>query len=207
MKTKLIYALLLVIMISTFSCSKTKVNTVTTTVDTTVNLIDTPSETPMKSLFANGGIVDSLFIGGASPYELGSQFYTSSNGTISKLGCICPTKNIPYQVSLWDVTSTNIIATVTVTPTDSLHFFYANIAPLNITANTPYMISVNTSSGGNAFPYYLIINQTFTGLAFPFSAGSAVFINSFFATSTTTVYPGTSESDYMAPADFVFKAD
>jgi Domain of unknown function (DUF4082) len=202
MKTRLI--LLLFVVVSIFSCSKAKVNTVTHTVDTTVTTIDTPFETPLKSLLIKSTIIDTAIDEGtgAGDYELGNQFYTSKNGQISKLGCICATKNVPYEVSLWDVTTTNIIATVSITATDSLHFFYANIAPVNITANTEYMVSVH-----NTADFYLLFNASESNLAYPFSDGSITFTASNYSYSLTTIYPSSNYNGYMAPADFVFKAD
>jgi len=205
MKTKLI--LLLFVVVAACSCSKTKVNTVTNT--TTVTTIDTPFEAPVKSLFAKGGLIDSLAIYSSTNYELGSEFFTSANGTISQLGCICPTKNKAYRVSLWNFTTNQILATVLVTPTDSLHFFYTGITPVNITANVHYVISVNNSVGGVALPFYLFVQKStpLNPLPFPYSDGDITFVNSYYEFSATTVFPDLNQNSYVAPADFVFKAD
>jgi hypothetical protein len=205
MKTKLI--LLLFVIVAACSCSKTKVNTVTNTVDTTVTTVDTPFETPVKSLLTQGRIIDSLDLETVSNLELGNEFYASENGTISKLGCICPTKNQAYRVSLWNFTTNNILATVTVTPTDSLHFFYTSITPVTITANTLYMVSINTTVNGSFLPNYFIEQKGDPTLPFPFSSGDITLLNEYFSFSPITVFPDNNENDFIAPADFVFKAN
>jgi hypothetical protein len=207
MKKKLI--LLLFVVVAVFGCSKTKVNTVTNTVDTTVTTIDTPFETPFKSIFTKGIVVDSLSVVSVGSIEAGTEFFTSANGTISKLGCIAPAKNEPYQVSLWDFSTQEILATVTITPTDSLHFFYTAITPVSITANTNYMISVNTAGNGTSLPFYLLEHTNDPNLPFPFSNGSVNFVDSWGQLSASVAtfpsdFPG---QDFLAPVDFVFKAN
>jgi hypothetical protein len=206
MKTKLI--LLLFVVIAVFGCSKTKVNTVTNTVDTTVTTIDTPFETPVKSLLTKGIAIDSLDIQTGGSLEIGAEFYTSAPGTISKLGCIFPTKNQAYQVSLWDFNTQEILATVAVTPTDSLHFSYTSITPVSISANTNYIVSVNNTVNGSYTPFYVLDHTVGSSVTYPFANGSVNFVESWVALfEPITTFPTTSETAIMAPVDFVFKAN
>jgi hypothetical protein len=202
MKAKLLILAFLVI--AAASCTKTKVDNVTNTVTDTINrtVIDTVLQMPTSSIIAKNIEVDSLpNFSIASAVEFGSEFYASDSGVISKLGCLCVTKDSIYTVSLWDFDSHALVASASITCTDSLHFIYANITPVNISANKHYIISYNTKG----LPFYLAELKGDPTLAFPFSNGSITFVNSYFAISPTAMFPNNNENDYLTPADFVFQ--
>lgn len=211
LKLKPIFLLSSLVVLIAISCTKTKVDTVTNTItDTVINvhhIIDTSLETPVDSIITKFSIIDSLpvYSVGSGSYEIGSEFYASDSGVITKLGCLCPVKNQTYTVSLWDFNSDTLIASANVTCVDSIHFSYASITPVYITANKNYIISYNNTVGGVGQGYYFPSLKGDSTLAFPFSDGSITFVNSYYASSTSSVFPTNLQNDYLAPVDFVFQ--
>jgi hypothetical protein len=199
MKTKLF--LLSLMVVAALSCSKTKVNTVTVTHDTTVTTIDTPFQTPVKTIIARGGFVDTLLGVTDNGYEFGTEFYSSDTGTISQLGAILDTKNTNFTVTLWDVATTSSLATASVTTTDTTVFAYTNIPPVHISANKLYMISYNFGTA----PGFVPVKEPLALLPFPYSVGSITFVGSY--DKSTAGFPTTSFNAFITPADFVFKVN
>jgi hypothetical protein len=201
MKTKLIPVVLLVAIVC--SCTKTKTVTNNVTITDTVTAI----ETPAYSIITKFSIVDTLpvFPVGSGSYEIGSEFYASDSGVITKLGCLCPVKDSTYKVSLWDFNSNTLLASANVTCADSTHFSYVSITPVYITANKNYIISYNNTVGGVGQGYYFPSLKSQNPLAFPFSDGSITFVNSYYVGSTSSVFPTSLDNNFIASADFVFQ--
>jgi len=214
---RLLLLLTIVLFIAISSCTKRKnsivtdnvVDTVTKNInDTVVNIhhiIDTGLETPIKSLITQDIQVDTATIYNGGSFEIGSEFYASDSGVITQLGLFSPEKNMPFTVSLWDFDSQVLLTSVNIICTDSLHFTYANITPVNITPNKNYLVSYNNTSSGTSYSYYISQLKTFNNLAYPFSAGSITFINSYYLFATTSTFPTDSGPFFLAPVDFVFQ--
>jgi len=199
MKTKLF--LLSLVVVAVLSCSKTKVNTVTVTHDTTVTTIDTPFQNPVKAIIQQGILVDTIANINAPGTEIGTEFYTSDTGTVSQLGGLFETKNIAYTVTLWDVATTTALAQTSVTTTDTTKFAYAAISPIHLSANKLYIISYNSGAHGTLFPSLKVGGN----LSFPYSIGNITFLKSYYINSAA--FPTTEEDNFITPADFVFKVN
>jgi len=206
---KPIFLLSLLVVFIAISCTKTKVDTVTNIITDTIthHIIDTSLETPAYSIIAKFSLIDTLpvFPVGSGSYEIGSEFYASDSGVITRLGCLCPIKDSTYKVSLWDFNSNTLLASANVTCADSTHFSYTSITPVYITANKSYIISYNNTVSGVGQGYYFPSLKSNSALAFPFSDGSITFVNSYYVSSTSSVFPTILDNNYIAPADFVFQ--
>jgi len=203
MKTKLILLLLLLVVV--FSCTKTKINTVTTTINdtTTVTTIDTPFQTPIKTIVAQGILVDTIRTVPATGTEIGSEFYTSDTGTVSQLGGLFIAKNVAFTVTLWDVATESILAQANVTTTDTTKFAYTTITPIHLSANKLYMISYNDGIYNTLLP--TLKGASPSTLALPYSVGNVTFVGSFYINSVA--FPSTQQNEFITPADFVFKVN
>jgi len=199
MKTRLIPVLLVVAIAS--SCSKTKTQTVTNTVVTTDTL--TAVETPIKTTIAQGILVDTFELINEGPYEQGTVFYSSKNGTISQLGAIFPIGT--YRVCLWDMSDSALLVAASVACTDTSKFAYAAISPIHITANHKYMVSSNTGTAGNYYSYGL---KTFGSLAYPYSVGSITLVSYSYIAGLAAAFPThTTDHTELVNSDIIFQAD
>jgi hypothetical protein len=200
MKIKSILVPLLIVIIIASSCTKTVtkivVDNVTITDTVTVNAL----QMPVQSIIAIGKEADTGYLINLS-LEVGNEFFASDSGVITQLGGLLSAKNTVYTVSLWNVTSTNLLAQTTITTTDTTKFAYATITPVNISPNTPYMITFNSSPSGNFLAYQLKTGPT----VYPFSSGNITFTDAYYTISTTSVFPTTVQPDYLIPVDFVFQ--
>ncbi|HPA35441.1 MAG TPA: DUF4082 domain-containing protein [Chitinophagales bacterium] len=172
-----------------------------------------PFETPVKASSENKTLLDSavIFPSFGTNYELGSKLYFTKNGTITKLGCRAGNKGT-FAVSLWDFETNNLLASTSITVTDSMHFTYKSITPVDVTMNKRYVVSMNLTSGGEAKNYWLLYKKNEAGTniifnVFPVTTGNTVIEDSRYAESSTPVFPGTVNSRWMfsAGADVQFE--
>jgi hypothetical protein len=203
MKSKLLLLFFIVTILSTFSCKK---NTTVTKIiyDTTIT-IDTPYQMPVKTVIKQGILVDSVSYtnGPSTNAEVGSEFYSSDTGTISQLGGLFPVKNKNYTVSLWDVATSTLITSASVSTTDTTQFAYTAITPVHITPNKLYLISLNSGAADSVNILSQKGNTSFASLSFPYSVGNITFVGSYFTTSAA--FPNLSANSLVTSADFVFK--
>lgn len=191
-------ALMLLVSVFTNGCKKAKT---------------VPSETPVKAASENRNLLDSFVIFPAygTHYEIGSKMYFTKNGKITKLGCRAGNKGT-YAVSLWDFETRTLLASTSVTITDSSRFNYKDITPVDIVMNKRYVVSLNLTSGGNPKDYWLHYKKNTAGTdiepnVYPVASGNTVIEDSRYTESTTPVFPGTVNSPWMfsAGADVQFE--
>lgn len=158
----------------------------------------TKTENPVKLALASKVAIDSVNgfeIPGS--FEQGNKIYFSKAGTVTKLGCRMYNKGT-YTVTLWDFTTKNLIASTTVTVSDSTQFSYNSISPVSIVANTRYVISVNTSSGAGPKGYWLFFKKTSPGVIstniYPFTSGSVTYEDFREKATSTTAFPDASSA-------------
>lgn len=172
-----------------------------------------PFETPVKAASENKTLLDSavIFPSFGTNYEIGSKLYFTKNGKITKLGCRAGNKGT-FAVSLWDFETRTLLASTSVTITDSSRFTYKDITPVEIVMNKRYVVSLNLTSGGNPKDYWLCYNKNSAGTdiefnVFPVTTGNTVIEDSRYAVSSTPVFPGTVNSPWMfsAGADLQFE--
>jgi hypothetical protein len=128
------YLCFLVILNSFLSCKKDKEEAIVIV-----------KETPMKKIIQDQMIIDTNIVMENGSYEFGFKFYSSINGTITKLGCQMPEIG-SYRVSIWEYDSKNLIVATTIKSTDTTKYTYNDISPLEIIANKRYAVSINNIS-------------------------------------------------------------
>ena len=165
-------SILLTLMV--IACSKDKTNT---------NI-----ETPGKSTIANNTVVDTFYTMQAGSIESGFKFYSLKNGKITKIGCKMPEKG-DYRVSLWDYTSKGLISATTISVTDSTQFTYNNVSPIDVTANTRYVISINNTSAGSSKRLFVFFKKPGINSIYPISTGSITYEALQEVISTTSTFP------------------
>lgn len=165
----------------------------------------TKIENPMQKVVTEKIVVDSSFLFSNNNWEFGEKLYFSRNGKITKLGCMMGNKG-NFRVSFWDEATKNLIAATTVNVTDSTKFTYNSISPVNVTANTRYVLSVNNTDGGNHKLYY-VFRKKAGGNIFPFTSGSVTYEKHHETASSTSVFPlpNLSNSYITGVADLQFE--
>lgn len=153
----------------------------------------TKIENPMQKVVAEKIVVDSNRLFSNNYWELGEKLYFSRNGKITKLGCMMGNKG-NFRVSLWDEATKNLIVATTINVTDSTKFIYNSISPVDVVANTRYVLSVNNTDGGNDKLYYIYTKKT-GGTIFPFTNGSVTYESHHETASATSVFPLPTISD------------
>lgn len=194
----LIFTLSIILSFSIISCKKD------TTTDTALR--KSTMVQPMKYTMDQTKIADSLINKYGEAYELGIRFKSSSEGIIYELGLKSPVEG-KYPVSIWEASTKKLLATVNVS-TEKDEFTYASIAPLNIKANTEYVISFNNHNNGENQRYYLAQNKK-REYIYPFYAYGIEFLDFRVSSSTSTKYP-TITPDYEqvnVPGVLDFKID
>ncbi|MCB0507489.1 MAG: DUF4082 domain-containing protein [Bacteroidetes bacterium] len=187
-------SLMLTITLATISCTKDGTNTTI--------------ENPAKTTISNNLVVDSVVTLVNSSWEFGNKFYSSKNGKITKLGCRTPEIG-SYRVSLWDFSTQNLITATTIAITDTSQFKYNDISPVDITANTRYVISINNTSGGVAKRYYIYFNKTNITNIYPFTTGSITYETVQEKSSSISIFPevvnGNDQKYFAGIPDFQFE--
>ncbi len=150
----------------------------------------TKTETPMQKTISEQLVVDTVRVVANGSWEFGQKLFFSKNGKITKMGCKMANTG-SYRVSLWDFATKNLIAATTVTVTDSTKFIYNNVSPIDVTANTRYVLSVNNTSLLSSKLFYVYEKKSNTTRAsiYPFTTGSVTYEAQAEKFSTTSVFP------------------
>ncbi len=148
----------------------------------------TKTENPAKATISNNLVVDSAFSISSPSYEFGNKFYVSKNGKITKLGCRMPQIG-SYRVSLWDFATTNLITATTISVTDTAQFKYNEISPVDIVANTRYVISINNNVGGIAKQIFVFNKKPGLLDIYPFTTGSITYETLQVKLSASSIFP------------------
>lgn len=157
------------------------------------------SEIPMKTVIDRGVVVDTSYATVIGDYEFGNKFYASVNGQITALGCkIASAGNI--RVSLWEFDSESLIAATTISVSDTSVFNYNSISPVEIQANTRYVVSLNSKNGGLSHEIYIYQNRSGAEI-YPFSSGSITYESFQEKISATSAFP-----EYVITANQVLVA-
>lgn len=146
------------------------------------------TENPAKATIAAALVVDSAALSFDGSWEFGQKLYFSKNGKITKLGCRMGNKG-SFRVSLWDFTTKNLIAATTVNVTDTTQFIYNTVADIAVTANTRYVISLNTTEGATYRQYWAFFKKSNTAIIFPYTTGSVTYESNQYSSSTSSVFP------------------
>ncbi|HQV77217.1 MAG TPA: DUF4082 domain-containing protein [Chitinophagales bacterium] len=154
-------------------------------------------ENPIKKVISEKIILDSSRLFSNNTWEFGEKIYFSRNGKVTKLGCMMGNKG-NFRVSFWDAATKNLLAATTINVTDTTKFIYNSISPIDVTANTRYVISLNNTSGGTQKLYYLFSKKDESPI-FPFTSGSVTYEAHHETNSATSVFPLPSFSnEYIA---------
>ena len=104
------------------------------------------------SAWGSGATPASSATSNTVPYELGTRFYTTMNGTVTALRFYKEPGMASTQTGdLWD-SSGNLLATVTFTNESASGWQQASLSsPVTITANTPYIVSYVITGGPFAY--------------------------------------------------------
>jgi hypothetical protein len=195
---KISLLLLCSVILFAFGCKKDKEEKTATTI----------TENVMESVVNKATVVDSIQTKKTGPIEFGHQFFFSRDGKITALGCRLPTKNIPYTVNLWDFDNKVLLASATVTPTDSISFSYSAITPVAVSANTKYLVSLNNFSNGEIQSFFLGTKKGGAESLYPFTEGSVTFEGVYYIKSDTPQFPVTlnpSQAIIAGISDFIFE--
>ena len=146
-------------------------------------------EHPMQKITTEKSIVDSFHLFSNNNWEFGEKLYFSKNGKITKLGCMMANQG-SFRVSLWDFTTKNLIAATTINVTDTTKYTYNSVSPIDVTANTRYVLSINNTSGGEQKLYYIARKRSnLSGNLFPFTSGSVTYEKHHETNSAISVFP------------------
>ncbi len=175
MKKLLFQAIIIIVTLTIFSCSKTKSPV-------------TKTENPAKATLANKLVVDTFGVNNNQTFEFGNKIYFSKNGTVTKLGCKMASLG-NFRVSFWDFTTQNLIAATTINVTDTTQFIYNTVSAITVTANTRYMLSINNSISGIKHPYYIFYKYPGSASIYPFTTGSVTYESLQSKISASSVFP------------------
>jgi hypothetical protein len=178
MKT-LIFTLSIILTFSIISCKK----------DSTTNensLKKSKGVQPLSYIMNNQKIADSLINNYGEAVELGIRFKSSSNGIINQVGLKSPVIG-QFPVTIWEVSTQKLLATVNVNTKEN-EFSYSSITPLNIQANTEYVISFNNYDKGESRRYFVAQNRNREDI-YPFYAYGIEFLDFRVSSSTSTKFP------------------
>lgn len=178
MKT-LIYTLAVLLSFSMISCKKDSL-------DSDNSLKKSKGVQPLSYVMNNQKIADSLINNYGEAVELGIRFKSSADGIIHQVGLKSPV-NAQFPVTIWEASTQKLLATVNV-DTKKDEFTYASISPLNIKANTEYVISFNNYNKGESQRYYIAQNRKREDI-YPFYAYGIEFLDFRVSSSTSTKFP------------------
>lgn len=163
MKTIQITLAILFIMLCTISFSKD---------DEPAPIVTSPvpiyvEQNPFDGYLAATGFTNRIIGGGASGFaEFGLSFKPLVKGTITAVTVKLPFANPNLRLTIWDKTGAGtILKTEYVNVTASDTEIIKSITPLQLTANTEYMISINTDR------WYDHRNSTGQNVIYPFTVG------------------------------------
>jgi hypothetical protein len=157
------------------------------------------SKTPVKAIVDRKSPADTIYEFNYVQANYGLKFHTTSNGSITKLGCRMPSPGT-YTVTLWDFVSHNQLAQASVNVSNPSDFTYVSITSVAISDLDVCMVSVNSASGGTPKPYFQLFKKPSpTSSIYPITAGNVV-IDAPFYKSGTVAFPdqnNTSDLPYL----------
>jgi len=131
-------------------------------------------------------------------YEFGIKFIPAVNGKMTAIVTKIPDVNANMKVTIWDAATMTILRTELVQVTSSGVDITKNITPLELTAGTEYMISMNSND------WYSHSRTDASDATYPVAVQDISITGYAFYSGADQVYPDTPISSYYA-GDLSFK--
>ena len=144
-------------------------------------------------LSASGFDEDTNAVVNGGDFEFGLKFIPAVSGKMTAIIVKIPDVNTNVKVTIWDAATTDILRTELVQITSSGVDIMKTISPLNLTAGTEYMISMNSNDwynytkADNSFATYPVTSGDFSITGYGYSSGNEQLFPS---TNSTSYYAG-----------------
>jgi hypothetical protein len=177
MKT-LLYTLTTVLLLSFTSCRNDE---------------DTPKyleEDPYQA-FLDGSGITSSFSSGSGYHEAGLKFKPTVNGELTKLFIKLPGDKQNVRITIWDVSSQEVLRTETFETITAGVEASKNITPFSLEKNKEYIVSFNSNS-------WYQRNNLDSSIPYPITVGSIVYTGFQSVPTTEQSYPSASHPAAIA---------